>query len=180
LLIGTKALGTVETLPQGYLQLRERDLVPLAAGKKALKPLEAVPRALSLTSTSKTNLVSLWLIARQPLHAGVVGSLEAECKVAVLRRTTVVAGDQAVLPEEVSNREVEANEEVQGGGGEIGTRYTIYVSLYSAVIYLCSPRQNSRARESSVAINPSWHMLEEIEMLRLSKLRMEVEEPEDL
>lgn len=40
--------------------------------------------------------------------------------------------------------------------------------------------QGSRARESSVAINPSWSMLEEVEMLRLSKLRMEVDEPEDL
>ena len=175
-----KALGPAETLPPGYPQLRERDLVPLAAERKAPKPLEAVPRALSLTSTSKTNLVSLWLIARQPLHAEVVGSLEAECRVAVLQRTTVAVGDRAVLPEEVSNREAEANEEVQGGGGEIGTRYPYFVLLQSTVINLRSPRQNSRARESSVAINPSWHMLEEIEMLRLSKLRMEVEEPEDL
>lgn len=40
--------------------------------------------------------------------------------------------------------------------------------------------KGSRARESSIAINPSWSMLEEVEMLRLSKLRMEVDEPEDL
>jgi len=38
----------------------------------------------------------------------------------------------------------------------------------------------SRTRESSVPINPSWRILEEIEFPRLSKLRLEVEEPETL
>jgi translation initiation factor 3 subunit D len=40
--------------------------------------------------------------------------------------------------------------------------------------------QNSRVRESSVAIDPNWKMLEEIDFLRLSKLRLEVDEPEDV
>ena len=40
--------------------------------------------------------------------------------------------------------------------------------------------QNHRTRESSVAISPEWQMLEEIEFHRLSKLRLEVDEPEDL
>ncbi|ETW84104.1 hypothetical protein HETIRDRAFT_472549 [Heterobasidion irregulare TC 32-1] len=40
--------------------------------------------------------------------------------------------------------------------------------------------KNNRTRESSVAIDPSWHMLEEIEFHRLSKLRLEVDEPEDI
>ncbi|PCH40950.1 eukaryotic translation initiation factor 3 subunit 7 [Wolfiporia cocos MD-104 SS10] len=40
--------------------------------------------------------------------------------------------------------------------------------------------KNNRARESSVAISPEWDMLEEIEFHRLSKLRLEVDDPEDL
>ena len=38
--------------------------------------------------------------------------------------------------------------------------------------------QNSRVRESSVAIDPNWKMLEEIDFLRLAKLRLDVDEPE--
>ncbi|KAF5363717.1 hypothetical protein D9756_000296 [Leucocoprinus leucothites] len=40
--------------------------------------------------------------------------------------------------------------------------------------------KNNRTRESSVVISPQWSMLEEIEFHRLSKLRLEVDEPEDL
>jgi translation initiation factor 3 subunit D len=40
--------------------------------------------------------------------------------------------------------------------------------------------KSNRTRESSVAIDPSWQMLEEIEFHRLAKLRLEVDEPEDL
>ncbi|EIW76229.1 translation initiation factor eIF-3 subunit D [Coniophora puteana RWD-64-598 SS2] len=40
--------------------------------------------------------------------------------------------------------------------------------------------KNNRTRESSVAISPSWQMLEEIEFHRLAKLRLDVDEPEDL
>ncbi|KAF8908327.1 eukaryotic translation initiation factor 3 subunit D [Mucidula mucida] len=40
--------------------------------------------------------------------------------------------------------------------------------------------KNSRAREASVVISPSWNMLEEIEFHRLSKLRLQVDEPDDL
>ncbi len=40
--------------------------------------------------------------------------------------------------------------------------------------------QNNRTRESSVAISPDWAMLEEIEFHRLAKLRLEVDDPEDL
>ncbi|KAI0303979.1 translation initiation factor eIF-3 subunit D [Russula brevipes] len=39
--------------------------------------------------------------------------------------------------------------------------------------------KNNRTRESSVAIDPSWQMLEEIEFHRLAKLRLEVDEPEE-
>ncbi|KAI5123413.1 hypothetical protein M0805_006118 [Coniferiporia weirii] len=40
--------------------------------------------------------------------------------------------------------------------------------------------KNTRTRESSVTISPQWQMLEEIEFHRLAKLRLEVDEPEDL
>ncbi|KAH9899578.1 translation initiation factor eIF-3 subunit D [Cubamyces lactineus] len=40
--------------------------------------------------------------------------------------------------------------------------------------------KTGRTRESSVAITPDWAMLEEIEFHRLAKLRLEVDEPEDL
>ncbi|KAL7412972.1 eukaryotic translation initiation factor 3 subunit D [Mrakia frigida] len=40
--------------------------------------------------------------------------------------------------------------------------------------------QNTRTRESSVAINPEWSMLEEIEFARLAKLSLTVEDPETL
>ncbi|KAL1939958.1 hypothetical protein VTO73DRAFT_9293 [Trametes versicolor] len=40
--------------------------------------------------------------------------------------------------------------------------------------------KNGRTRESSVAISPDWAMLEEVEFHRLAKLRLEVDEPENL
>ncbi|OBZ70144.1 Eukaryotic translation initiation factor 3 subunit D [Grifola frondosa] len=40
--------------------------------------------------------------------------------------------------------------------------------------------KTNRFRESSVAISPEWAMLDEIEFHRLAKLRLEVDEPEDL
>ncbi|TEB37080.1 eukaryotic translation initiation factor 3 subunit 7 [Coprinellus micaceus] len=40
--------------------------------------------------------------------------------------------------------------------------------------------KNNRSREASVVISPSWQVLEEIEFHRLSKLRLEVDEPEEL
>lgn len=46
--------------------------------------------------------------------------------------------------------------------------------------YVQSCPKNNRTRESSVAIDPSWQMLEEIEFHRLAKLRLEVDEPEEL
>ena len=68
----------VETPPRAYPQTREQDLLLLAAGRKALKPLEAELRALSLTSMSKMNPVFLWSIARPRPYAGVADLLEAD------------------------------------------------------------------------------------------------------
>lgn len=133
-----KALGTVETLLPVYLQLRELDLALLAAGRKALKPLEAVLRALSLTFMSRTNPVSLWSTARLLLHAEVVELPGADRRAAVHLHTTVAVGDQVALTEEAPSREVEVNEEVQGGGGEIGTRCPDCLPLWYTVIDLRS------------------------------------------
>jgi len=81
---GTKAPETVETPSRAYPQHREQDLLLLAAGRKALKPLEAELRALSPTSTSKTNRASLLSIARLRLYAGVAGLPEADRGVAAI------------------------------------------------------------------------------------------------
>ncbi|KAJ8087048.1 hypothetical protein PM082_005873 [Marasmius tenuissimus] len=40
--------------------------------------------------------------------------------------------------------------------------------------------KGTRTRESSVVISPQWSILEEVEFHRLAKLRLEVDEPEDL
>lgn len=48
------------------------------------------------------------------------------------------------------------------------------------VILIVFDIQNNRTREASVAISPQWSMLEEIEFHRLAKLRLEVDEPEEL
>ncbi|KAI0092405.1 translation initiation factor eIF-3 subunit D [Irpex rosettiformis] len=40
--------------------------------------------------------------------------------------------------------------------------------------------KNNRTREASVAISSEWQMLEEIEFHRLAKLRLDVDDPEDL
>ncbi|KAM6496145.1 Eukaryotic translation initiation factor 3 subunit D [Amanita muscaria] len=40
--------------------------------------------------------------------------------------------------------------------------------------------KGNRAREASVVISPQWSMQEEIDFIRLSKLRLDVDEPEDL
>ncbi|PFH47808.1 hypothetical protein AMATHDRAFT_50029 [Amanita thiersii Skay4041] len=40
--------------------------------------------------------------------------------------------------------------------------------------------KNNRNRESSVVISPQWTMLEEIDFIRLSKLKLDVDEPDDL
>ena len=117
-----KAPETVETPPRVYPQLREQDLLLLAAGRKALRPLEAVLRALSLISMSKTNPASLWSIARPPPYAGAAGLPEVERVVVATRPTTVAVRGRAVLTEEASNRGAGVNGEVQEGDGEIGIR----------------------------------------------------------
>jgi len=67
-------------------------------------------------------------------------------------------------------------------GARRGWRDWEKVSLVRVAFQIrCSiPSKSNRTRESSVAIDPSWQMLEEIEFHRLAKLRLEVDEPEDL
>lgn len=70
-----------------------------------------------------------------------------------------------------------------GRGGRKGWRDWEKVSNHlngfsDTDIQSCS--KNNRTRESSVAIDPSWQMLEEIEFHRLAKLRLEVDEPEEM
>lgn len=60
-----------------------------------------------------------------------------------------------------------------GEGEDIGMHI---ISVHTTNIIV----QNNRTRESSVAISPSWQMLEEIEFHRLAKLRLEMDEPDEL
>jgi len=61
-----------------------------------------------------------------------------------------------------------------------GKLISTLVSSLNPLFFLFLWKQNSRARESSVVISPQWSMLEEIEFHRLAKLRLEVDEPEEL
>lgn len=66
---------------------------------------------------------------------------------------------------------------VDGEAGGTGRRFVLFViTLIFSSIFV----QNNRTRESSVVISPQWSMLEEIEFHRLAKLRLEVDEPEEL
>ena len=67
----------------------------------------------------------------------------------------------------------------EGEGGGIGRRHvndTSNLWLHLNSLFL----QSNRTRESSVAISPEWSMLEEIEFHRLAKLRLDVDDPEDM
>lgn len=79
----------------------------------------------------------------------------------------------------VSITEVEEGNAVVGEAGEIGRRH-----VNSPVSYfhpnLIVMLQNNRTREASVAISSEWQMLEEVEFHRLTKLRLDVDDPEDL
>lgn len=66
---------------------------------------------------------------------------------------------------------------VEGEAGGTGRRFVSFmITLICSSIFV----QNNRTRESSVVISPQWSMLEEIEFHRLAKLRLEVDEPEEL
>lgn len=67
-----------------------------------------------------------------------------------------------------------------GGDGGIGKRFVYICAVGLGGLLILYILQNNRTRESSVAISPQWSMLEEIEFHRLAKLRLEVDEPEEL
>ncbi|KAF6761964.1 eukaryotic translation initiation factor 3 subunit 7 [Ephemerocybe angulata] len=69
---------------------------------------------------------------------------------------------------------------VRGGRGGPGGRGGMQRTMASGRRGWRDWEKNNRSREASVVISPSWQMLEEIEFHRLSKLRLEVDEPEEL
>ena len=84
-----------------------------------------------------------------------------------------------MVVEEASRRAVAAHQGAEGVvDGETGRRRVLNALFYLSS--LLTTLQNTRTRESSVTISPTWRMLEEIEFHRLMKLRLEVEEPDDL
>ena len=130
-----------------------------------------------LTSMSKMNPASLWLTIKLALLAVVVlstGDVVAHAQVLVMP-TEAPLKEEAVVALLTHEVVPSAAEEEAGG---IGRRYGGR-SLYHLSPYLLYSQSN-RTRESSVAISPEWSMLEEIEFHRLAKLRMDVDDPEDL
>jgi len=152
--------------------------VQVAQEEMALKHSAVGLPVLLLTSMWKTNLASLWWITKLLHHAGAVASaVEGPLDVVVL----VVGHLTPEVPSGVlvvdSPSGAAHNVEV-GKDGEIGKRSTQYPVRLSQSLY--SFYQTNRTRESSVAISPQWTMLEEIEFHRLAKLKLEVDEPEDM
>lgn len=142
----------------------------------AIKLLEVELQARLRTSMLRTSQAFPLSIIKRLLLVEAVDFLEEE----------VCLGEAVLIPSEAirevdevaSLRLVEAVNVAQGGDGGIGKRFVSTNFTFNAGIYNSS--QNNRTRESSVAILPQWRMLEEIEFHRLAKLRLEVDEPEDL
>ncbi|EAU84462.2 eukaryotic translation initiation factor 3 subunit 7 [Coprinopsis cinerea okayama7 len=67
-----------------------------------------------------------------------------------------------------------------GRGGTSGGRGGMQRTVASGRRGWRDWEKNNRTRESSVVISPSWQVLEEIEFHRLAKLRLEVDEPDEL
>jgi Eukaryotic translation initiation factor 3 subunit 7 (eIF-3) len=155
--------------------LQTLELALVVAGMEP-RHLGVVFQALS-PSGLRTNQVSLLSTTRPVLLVEVVPSqgVEVPTVAATLPITPVLLKEVAVedsWPIAIQERGV------GGKDGGIGKRSAISKCFpkYKCSILL----KNNRTRESSVAIDPSWQMLEEIEFHRLAKLRLEVDEPEDL
>lgn len=140
----------------------------------ATKHLEVELRARLRISMSRTSQASpLSIIRRLPLVEAVDLLGEEVCPeaVALIHPEATRGADEVVsILEEVANV-------VRGEDGGIGKRFVSFIFTSTTDVYLF---QNNRTRESSVAISPQWAMLEEIEFHRLAKLRLEVDDPEDL
>lgn len=134
--------------------------------------------ALSRTSMSKTSLPSRLSIIKRPLLVGVVPSPGAAEAVAVEEPGTTIPEVGPNVAVAVDLRGEETISEAAGEVGEIGRRFISKLNVFRTCGLFSS--QNNRTRESSVVISPQWSMLEEIEFHRLTKLRLEVDEPVDL
>lgn len=175
---GMRLLKTTDSLPlvsHPHKTLVGEDLgVVEGTGPKLLA---AELPALSPISTSKTSLLSRLSTIKQHLLAGVVRLLVGGVLVEVLPGTP--EGHRSVVVVEALLLEGEPTSAAVVEVGGIGKRYVFHHRRPSSFNHLYFV-QNTRTRESSVVISPQWSMLEEIEFHRLSKLRLEVDEPEDL
>jgi hypothetical protein len=144
-----------------------------------IKRLEVELRARLRISMWKTSRASHSSITRRPLLA------EAD-----LPGQGVISGVTHLMLEVIKEEEgdgvASTLEEVvsvaEGEDGGIGKRFVLccFITAVRAQVAGSHYFQNNRTRESSVAISPQWSMLEEIEFHRLAKLRLEVDEPEEL
>lgn len=173
-------LATIAALLLVCLALRTNVVeVPVAGAGETIKLLEVVLRARSLISMSRTNRASLWSIIKLRLPVE-EDSREAEVTPEAALVATIngeISGEGLVVVSILGVAELPINA-AAGGAGGTGRRYGFIQDDFNLVLIFIA--QNNRTRESSVAISPSWSMLEEIEFHRLAKLRLEVDEPEEL
>lgn len=147
--------------------------------EKVLRPLAVAPRVRLRTSTSRTNLAFPWSITRPPLPvvAGLLGEEDLHAAATTLSLQEALREVLVVAP----RADGEQPNVVVGGVGEIGRKYVRSCgSLCPASLTCCGSLQTNRTRESSVAISPQWTMLEEIEFHRLAKLKLDVDDVEDM
>ena len=160
--------------------IRPPGQVHRVAGVTEHRLLAAELQARSRISMSRTSLLSLLLITRPPprvVEADLLVDVEVLVEhLGVLAEVLLLRGADAVLLLDA----VEHSRGIWPVAGEAGGIGRKCVTRGSPQPSPSFSVQNNRAREASVVISPSWQMLEEIEFHRLSKLRLEVDEPEEL
>lgn len=175
--IGMISQQIIDNLLSAFHLRKTREVEALVAVEEMeRRHMEVVPPAPLRISTLKMNRHSPLSTIKQPLPVGVAVLLEEEEAREVRPHTVreVVIGEDAavrLLPEVIKIAVVD------GEAGGTGTRFVFPESL---CLLPSNGVQNNRTRESSVVISPQWSMLEEIEFHRLAKLRLEVDEPDEL
>lgn len=154
-------------------------------GRRALAEGRGTVLSLLEVGLQTPSLISMWMMNQvsrssttRAVFRGGVSRLEGgavpRVAVQVLMRAVAREADEAALYQGAAVTNVAE----RGEDGEIGRRYDTRCNS-PCDIFLTSS-QNTRTRESSVTISPQWQMLEEIEFHRLAKLRLDVEDPQDL
>jgi hypothetical protein len=175
--IGTISLATIVGLlsVSQILRISVGEGPVGGVGEMAIKHLEVELRARLRISMLKTSQAFPLSIIKQLPRVGAVGLPEAEV---CLGAAILITPEATKEVDEVVSLLVEVVNAVQDEDGGIGKRFVFFTFTFNTDVHRLF--QSNRTRESSVAISPQWSMLEEIEFHRLAKLKLEVDEPEDL